>query len=195
MEREVSAMVLSNYEDNIFKIEKENERKKNECDNILIINKLNYQSNNNPQLNSSENIVKLENITKSIRDIQNDLVVQKAYFNNKEISRISTIKPLDLLPNNDLNNKLRILDEELKNLHLFTNQIIDSLDLNKSYKYMKNSAKKVIFCNLCNDFKKMSNQDLKICERHEICESCNKNYSKKIKFLIDKICYCKQSKV
>jgi hypothetical protein len=195
MEREVSAMVLSNYEDNIFKIEKENERKKNECDNILMINKLNSQLKNCPQPNLSENIVKLENITKSIRDIQTDLVMHKSFFNNKEISRISNNKPLDLLPNHDLNNKLRILDEELKNLHQFTNQIIDSLDLNQSYKYMKNCAKKIIFCNLCNDFKKISNQDLKICDRHEICESCNKNYSKKIKFLSDKICYCRQSKV
>ena len=195
IEKEVSAIILSNYEDNLIKIQKENEGNINGIANNQFINNLQpaIQSNSQPFL--SENIMKLDDLLKSLSNIQNEVIHLKEFFDNKEISTMFMKQnQLDFFPTNDSNHKLKVIEERLNDFRFFIHNFINSLDLNKAFSYKRNNLKNIIFCNLCNSFKKTSNKDLKICERHVICESCYNNYSKKIKFLSDKKCFCKLTK-
>jgi len=75
----------------------------------------------------------------------------------------------------------------LKEINKYVN--IDSLNPNKIFpKIIK--LKDQTFCTLCKFFKPANAQDIKLCQRHAICSGCNNNYSKKIKFLKEKSCFC-----
>jgi len=190
-EREIAAMIVSDLEDLTikYKIQTEELKKQTGTNNIFANN---FVNNNGLQFHPSIN-GQIDDIIKSLKECHKELNNKRAYFDNKELTIFFSSE--HFLNGSDKNEtKIQTIHQYLQAFKFVPSILLESLDLNSLYNDYKNKLKKTIFCNLCNEFKKPSNSEYKICERHLICENCYKNYAKKIKCIKEKLCYC-QAKV
>ena len=133
---------------------------------------------------------KFSEINKFCNEIQLGLNEKKVLIENENL--IKFIESNQFQTNiNDINGTIRLITDYLRKLCFIPLLVFDSTNLNNLYRFLNKTMKKTIFCSLCNEFKNQTNLENKLCERHLICDSCSVNYSKKIRCLKDKQCFCK----
>jgi len=191
-EKTIASMIVSDLEELTLKFKNETESLKQILDKLTNSTKI---SENN-KIDIDKNVVKtcntekLDDIIKCLKRIHLDMNDRKEFIDNSQIVSFVETNPFDSSETFKDDLKLDFIQTYLNKFCLLRLDLFDSLQLNALYLYYKNVIKKIVFCNLCNDFKKPSNNEYKICERHLVCENCFKNYGKKIKCIKEKLCYC-----
>ena len=190
-EQETTSIILSNYENLTLNYQKENELLKKQVENLkneqLHSSNITFVTKDSCQSQDKSLEIKINEITNYCKKIQKDFNERKDFI---ESDLMSKFLEKDFFCKTSKSDKFEILNdisEFMKNLCIVPVILFDSIQMNNLFRY---NRKETIFCNLCNEFKRKTNLELKLCETHIACESCFKNYSKKIKCLREKLCYC-----
>ena len=169
-EKVISLILLSYLEDEVKKYNAESQKLKMEIEMINNFHKLEVKD-----VVSVGNYFKIDEIITSLIRIHKDIFDNKQLIDSEKFNEFLNNNYFDKHPTLNNDSKLNIIHVFLKYFCNLSNILFDSIHLGNLYSYYKNKLKKFIFCNLCNDFKKPSNTGSSICDRHSICENCNKN--------------------
>jgi hypothetical protein len=127
---------------------------------------------------------------KHCNEIQWGLNERKTLIQNEKLIKFIEFGQLQNNNFEDVRETLTNVSEYLRKLSFTPLILFDSINLNNLLVYLNKNVRKAIFCNLCNEFKSQTGKEVKLCDRHIICENCFSNYSKKIQCIKEKNCYC-----
>ena len=128
-------------------------------------------------------------IVKYCNEIHSGLNERKRSIQNENL--IKFIESMSFKNNlHDINDTIILVSEYLKKLCFIPLLLFDSTNLNNLHFFLQKTMKRIYLCSICNEYKSMSNLEIKLCEKHYSCEICYSTLKHKLFFLRKNICFC-----